>query len=207
MKSISKKLMVIVLLLSVISCNAQTEVCSETHVANSSVDCCQKQVSVKATNIKNEEKAVVASTQEKNPLQSLFDGYFSLKDALIKGDGSLAATNAGALLNTINAVKMSDLSSEQHTVWMKELNDLKEDVEHISETKDVGHQRDHFRTLSKSVYALMKASKHETPVYYQFCPMANQGKGAYWLSKDKAVKNPYYGSRMLSCGKTVETIK
>ena len=49
-------------------------------------------------------------------------------------------------------------------------------------------------------------SKNETPVYYQFCPMANDGKGANWLSKENAVKNPYYGSMMLSCGKTVETI-
>jgi hypothetical protein len=37
--------------------------------------------------------------------------------------------------------------------------------------------------------------------------MYNDGKGANWLSKESAIKNPYYGSQMLSCGKTVETIK
>ena len=37
--------------------------------------------------------------------------------------------------------------------------------------------------------------------------MANGGKGANWLSKENAVKNPYYGSQMLTCGSTVETIK
>ncbi|MDC6388873.1 hypothetical protein PP182_09290 [Maribacter sp. PR1] len=39
-------------------------------------------------------------------------------------------------------------------------------------------------------------------LYYQYCPMQD----ANWLSKDKTVKNPYYGSQMLSCGSTVETI-
>ena len=45
------------------------------------------------------------------------------------------------------------------------------------------------------------------PVYVQFCPMANGGEGANWVSKEKAVKNPFYGSQMLTCGKVVETIQ
>jgi hypothetical protein len=53
----------------------------------------------------------------------------------------------------------------------------------------------------------MQVSKQETPTYYQFCPMAKDGKGANWLSKENAVKNPYYGTMMLSCGKVIETIK
>lgn len=57
------------------------------------------------------------------------------------------------------------------------------------------------------MYELIKVSKQEKPVYYQHCPMANKGKGANWLSKENAIKNPYYGSQMLTCGSTVETIK
>lgn len=90
---------------------------------------------------------------------------------------------------------------------MKVMKDLTFDAEHIEETKDVGHQRDHFTKLSKNMYALIKVSKQESPIYYQNCPMYNNGKGANWLSKESAVKNPYYGSQMLTCGKTVETIK
>ena len=62
-------------------------------------------------------------------------------------------------------------------------------------------------SLSKNMYELIKVVKPAETVYYQFCPMANDGKGANWLSKESGVKNPYYGSQMLSCGKTVETIK
>ncbi len=94
-----------------------------------------------------------------------------------------------------------------HTAWMKIVNNLKEDAEHISGTKDISHQRDHFMSLSKNMYELIKVAKPTEPVYYQHCPMANDGKGANWLSKESGIKNPYYGSQMLTCGKTIETIK
>ena len=126
---------------------------------------------------------------------------------MVKTDGNTSSTKAKELLTAINAVKMDKLTTEEHTVWMKVMKDLAFDAEHIADTKDASHQRDHFISLSKNMYALIKVSKTETPTYYQFCPMANDGKGANWLSKENAVKNPYYGSQMLSCGKTVETIK
>ena len=146
-------------------------------------------------------------TKQVNQLKAVYDNYFAVKDALVKTNGVMASTKAKDLLNAINIVKMEKLKNDEHMVWMKVLNDLKEDVAHISETKDPKHQRDHFMTLSKNMYQLIKVSKTETPTYYQFCPMANDGKGANWLSKENAIKNPYYGSQMLSCGKTVETIK
>jgi hypothetical protein len=149
----------------------------------------------------------IIATQETNALSVVFDTYFSVKDALVKTDGNTASAKATELLLAINKVKMETLKMDVHMVWMKILDNLKEDAEHIADTKDASHQRDHFNTLSKSLYEVMKLSKQETPIYYQFCPMANDGKGANWLSKEETIKNPYYGSQMLSCGKTVETLK
>lgn len=145
--------------------------------------------------------------QNENQLKAVFDNYFLLKDALITSDGTKVAATSKELLTAVNNVKMDKLDMETHMVWMKVVNLIKEDAEHIADTKDIKHQRDHFTSLSKDIYALIKVSKYETPVYYQFCPMFNDGKGANWLSKENAVKNPYYGSMMLTCGKTVETIK
>lgn len=145
--------------------------------------------------------------QEANQLTSVFNNYFSVKDALVKSDGNTTSTKAKDLLTALGAVQMNKLSNEEHTVWMKVMKDLAFDAEHIAETKDVAHQRDHFMSLSKNMYELIKVSKQETPVYYQHCPMTNKGKGANWLSKENAIKNPYYGSQMLTCGSTVETIK
>ena len=87
------------------------------------------------------------------------------------------------------------------------MKNLTANAEKIATSKDVAKQRETFALLSKSMYELAKASKQGTPVYYQHCPMYNNGKGANWLSKENAIKNPYYGSQMLTCGSTVETIE
>ncbi|HRG40972.1 MAG TPA: DUF3347 domain-containing protein [Saprospiraceae bacterium] len=146
-------------------------------------------------------------TQDVNELKSVFDTYFALKDALVKSDGSLASMQAKKMLVSMNKVNMKNLATEEHTVWMKVMKDLVLDTEHIEETQNADHQREHFTRLSDNVYQLLKVSKQETSTYYQHCPMYNDGEGANWLSKEKAVKNPYYGAQMLTCGKTIEEIK
>jgi copper chaperone CopZ len=183
--------------------------------------CCQYE-RVKKTAVKTEDpkmkmdstkihpshtEAIIPAKQDENQMTAVFDNYFELKDALVKTDGSIASAKSTKLLTAIKAVKMETLPMDVHMVWMKIVKDLNEDTQHISDTKDVAHQREHFISLSKNMYTLMKVAKYEQAVYYQFCPMANDGKGANWLSKENEVKNPYYGSQMLSCGKTVETIK
>ena len=145
--------------------------------------------------------------QEVSQIKAVIDNYFSLKDALVKTDGISAAEKAAAMLTALEAVQMEKLKMEEHTIWMKTEKGLKTDARHIKENKDTENQREHFMTLSTSMYELIKAAKPAETVYYQFCPMANDGKGANWLSKESAIKNPYYGNQMLTCGKVVETIK
>jgi len=181
--------------------------------------CCQYE-RIKQTNTKMEEPKMEMTTidhsmhsnkmdemQDPNPLSEVYDSYFAVKDALVRTDGAAASTSSKTLFTEINNVKMDKLSMDVHMAWMKVFENLKEDAEHIAGIKDIGRQRDHFISLSKNIYEVMKISKQETPTYYQFCPMANDGKGANWLSKENAIKNPYYGSQMLNCGNTVETIK
>jgi len=145
--------------------------------------------------------------QETSQLKAVFDNYFAMKDALVKTDGNTASASGASLLTALEAVEMGKLKTEEHTVWMKVEKALKTDAQHIKENKDTEHQREYFMSLSKNMYELIKAAKPAETVYYQHCPMANNGKGANWLSKENAVKNPYYGNQMLTCGKTVETIK
>jgi len=155
----------------------------------------------------NSQEKVVETKQEVNQLKIIFENYFELKDALVQSNGKLASTLAKDLLININAVKMDKLSSEEHTYWMKVLSSLKSNTDKISTTTSLEKQRNAFMALSAIIYDLMKVSKLEYTIYYQNCPMYNDGNGANWFSKEKIIKNPYYGSQMLSCGKTVETIK
>ena len=159
------------------------------------------------SNHSNHSETSTTVIQGENQLKVVFDNYFLVKDALITSNGNSTASASKKLVSAINNVKMDKLDMDVHMVWMKVVNTIQKDAENIANTKDVKIQRDHFTSLSKEIYTLIKISKYENPVYYQFCPMFNDGKGANWLSKENAVKNPYYGSMMLNCGKTVETIK
>jgi hypothetical protein len=148
-----------------------------------------------------------AEVQVGNQLKVIFDNYFEIKDALVNSDSPTASKQAAVLVTALNAVKIEVLTTNERTVWMKVMKDIKKDAKNIADTKDVKRQRDYFDTLSLNIYDLIKVSKQKTPTYYQFCPMANDGKGASWLSKESAIKNPYYGAMMLGCGKIKETIK
>jgi len=145
--------------------------------------------------------------QKASPLKPVFDGYFLLKDALVSSDGKEAAARAKNVLSAINAVQMDQLGTDEHAVWMKLLSHLKSDTEKISATTDLEKQRNAFMELSSNFRVILQVSKQENAIYYQHCPMYNDGKGADWLSKESTIKNPYYGAQMLTCGKTIETIK
>lgn len=146
------------------------------------------------------------SAQNVSQLTALFDNYFSIKDALVSSDASMAASKAASMVISIKAVDMGKLSSEEHNAWMKVTNDLTNSAGKISKSKNVSQQRQALALLSKSMYELAKQSNQAVPVFYQHCPMFNNGKGANWLSKESAIKNPYYGNKMLTCGSVTETI-
>jgi copper chaperone CopZ len=153
------------------------------------------------------QEVVDEEKQEVNHFKAVYDNYFDLKDALVKSDEKSAARMAKELSANIMAVKMNELSSEEHTVWMKVLGTLKSNTAIVSSTADLEKQRIAFMEISEKLYDLLQVSKQDYSIYYQHCPMYNDGKGANWLSKENAIKNPYYGSQMLTCGSTIETMK
>ncbi len=147
------------------------------------------------------------SKQISNPLAKVYKSYFSLTNALAKDDGKTAQSAAKSLFDNIANVDANIMAAEQKTVWTKYKIKLSFDAEHIKGVDENEHQREHFVSLSKNMYEVMKVIKNDKAVYYQHCPMANEGKGAYWLSLDSKITNPYMGKSMPTCGKTVETLK
>jgi len=152
-------------------------------------------------------QTMTIKSQELNQVTAVFDNYFGVKDALVKTNGKVASGKSKILLNSIKLVQMDKLPMDVHTVWMKVLKSLQENASFISGTSDVAKQRNKFMNLTKDIYALIKVAGYEESVYFQHCPMYNEGKDADWLSKEKEIKNPYYGSEMLNCGSIVEKIE
>jgi copper chaperone CopZ len=144
----------------------------------------------------------------KAQLGQVLNAYYAIKNALVADDSRSARSKAKALLTALSNVKMADLSKEQQEIYTSLAEKIKLDATKISETNDIVQQRDHFYTLSNPIFTVVKTFNVNTePAYQQFCPMARDGKGANWLSKEKAIKNPYYGKSMLTCGKVTATLE
>ncbi|HVX49439.1 MAG TPA: DUF3347 domain-containing protein [Chitinophagaceae bacterium] len=138
------------------------------------------------------------------PLTHLLNLYYDIKDALVNSDGAAASKNAVEMLNVIKSIDAKNLGAAEQTAFAPLQDKLNADIKQIAATQDIAAQRKNFSSLSQNMYTLAKAVKISAdPVYQDYCPMQQ----AYWLSKEKTIKNPYYGSQMLSCGKVVTTIQ
>lgn len=141
-------------------------------------------------------------------VKEIVDHYLHIKNALANDKGKEAADGGNAMLNAIRNLDKSLLTAEQKAAYDKDEEDLKENAEHIGKNAGkIAHQRSHFADLSEGVYNLVRDFGAGRPLYNDFCPMARDKQGAMWLSELKEVKNPYFGSTMLTCGKIQEVIK
>jgi hypothetical protein len=162
---------------------------------------------VKTDSARDKQKMTDHQTETNNQLKPVLDNYLDLKNALVKSDFKEANAMAENLFDALSKIEMNKLEFKQHEIWMKVRKDLMDRTEKIIRLKNIGEQRKAFVQLSEQMYDLIKVADFDFPVYYQNCQMYNNNKGAKWLSLENTIKNPYYGSQMLTCGTTIETIK
>lgn len=123
----------------------------------------------------------------------VYNAYLQVKDNLVKTDGKAAQKSADTLAQTLSTIKGCTEAEEL--------------AKKMAATNDVKSQRILFLQVSQDVIPLVKGIKNpKAPIYVAYCPMANEGKGGYWLTAQKEIKNPYYGEDMLECGEIKEEI-
>lgn len=135
----------------------------------------------------------------------IIDSYLQIKNALVEDNKKEAAKASKMMLTAFSNFDMSKLTEEQHKEYMEILESAKEHAEHIVKSP-IDHQREHFEVLSTDINDLIALVGTDKTLYQDYCPMFNDGKGAIWLSEIKGIKNPYYGSKMLTCGKMQKQI-
>ncbi|MCI4641594.1 MAG: efflux RND transporter periplasmic adaptor subunit [Flavobacteriaceae bacterium] len=154
----------------------------------------------------NERLTVSEKFQEQ--LKVVYNDYINLKDALVKEDSKNTSVNATSLLNSLSKVDMKLLSDNNaHTHWMSLIKELQSSATSISKTSDIKAQRDHFKHLSSHLINTVQLFGVNEKVYVEFCPMADNNNGAYWLSEEEKVINPYFGEAMLTCGEVKQVIE
>ncbi len=157
-----------------------------------------KEVNVVAVSFTNVDPGVAAF------MKSLVQNYLAVKNALVNNEESKAAKASARISELVKNFDKSLLTSDQKKVYDSIEDDLKEQARQISKNK-IDQQREHFSAMSKDVYELAKAFGSSTTLYHDHCPMYNNG--SMWLSETKEIRNPYYGSAMMTCGSIVEVVQ
>jgi len=154
------------------------------------------------------EKRTAVPTAFKNQLKQVFKQYLILKDAFADDDNKAAQKTAASLVSAMGKIDMKLLTDhEAHNHWKLISKEVNTSATSISKTSDIAIQRDHFKHLSAHLIKAVKLFGVDQKVYEEFCPMADNNKGAYWLSLSKEIKNPYLGKAMPTCGEIKSTIE
>jgi len=140
-------------------------------------------------------------------LSGVFTSYVSLKDAFVATDVAQVKSAATTVQESISKVDMMLLTGVAHNDWMTYLGGLEVALKEIQSTDDIEAQRTSFSKLSDNMYKSIKAyGLGGATAYYEFCPMAFDNQGGYWLSDVSEIRNPYFGDKMLKCGSVQEKL-
>lgn len=134
-------------------------------------------------------------------LTDFYKDYLKMKDAFVESDAEKVAQHAGQLQKSLDQIEMGLLKGEAHMQWMDYLKVMEKQLGIISGNTDMEKQRQAFVKFNPAFFkAVDTYGLSDVKAYYQFCPMANDDQGAYWISSEKQIRNPYYGDQMLTCG-------
>ena len=155
-------------------------------------------------------KQVALTTETKSAVSitDILSGYLKMKNAFAKDNDKDAAATANEMVKAFTNFNKTALTPEQAKIYNDIEDDAREHAEHIgSNAGNIKHQREHFDMLSKDIYQLVKTFGGGQKLYYDHCPMYNDGKGANWISETKDIANPYLGKSMPTCGTVKEELK
>lgn len=140
-------------------------------------------------------------------LGSVFSAYIELKEAFVDTDNKKVQSEAAEAEKALAQVDMKLVSGVAHNDWMNYLTPMQNALNEIQSADDIEAQRKSFSTLSDNLYKSAKAfGLGGKKAFYEFCPMAFNNEGAYWLSDQEKIRNPYFGDKMLTCGEVKEKL-
>jgi len=148
------------------------------------------------------------SNEAKTKLNPLFNQYLAWKNALVQDNLSESQKSAEMMLNELNKINLGLFEGEAHNKMVKFHSALQNNMPHVTHLNNIEKVRDVFRHVSINMIEITNTFKPFTKtLYVQHCPMADDNKGADWLSTEQEIRNPYFGSSMLKCGEIIQTIE
>ena len=173
-------------------------------------------VSCGTTDKKDEEtKKDEPLTQSKNSPEfnaafgALLDNYYHLKDGLVLSNDTIANTYAALLINNADSLKLTGITADTTIVETAKgyIETISAEAKGLIGEKNIEEKRKSFQMISDNMFDLVRTVRYDRgKIYHQFCPMAFNDQGAFWLSQSSDIKNPYFGKKMLTCGEVKDTL-
>ncbi len=141
----------------------------------------------------------------------LLNAYYAVKDALVASDTAKATAAALQLIGASDSLKVSEIQGDT-TGMIKETAksytaNISTTAKILAESKTLDEKRKQFEMIADALWQLTRTVKYDgQKVYWQYCPMAFNDKGAYWMSNNPVVMNPYFGDEMLHCGSSEDSL-
>ena len=142
-------------------------------------------------------------------LGSTLATYYRLSDALVQADSTVANRAAADLKLQVDSLPVSLLQMDStHLANISGITgSISAELTGFEGETGLEGKREAFQMVSDMLFDLVKNTglKGHT-IYHQYCPMAFDDKGAYWLSDKPGIQNPYFGHKMLTCGETRDSL-
>lgn len=135
-------------------------------------------------------------------LKQMHSAYDELRDALVKGDRDAARQAFKKFGLHLERVSITGFDKDAQEAWVPLRRKAENEVALASTVSNLTHLRDAFRNLSTALVHIEHTFGHTdgTTLFEAHCPMAFDGEGASWLQREEAIRNPYFGDKMLRCG-------
>ena len=145
----------------------------------------------------------------KEQLNSPVTEYLKIKDAFFASDAQEVDKYAKSMKSALEKVDMKLLEGNEHMAWMDLLKVINFSIDRVLKGNNIDDKRVGFRKLSDNMVTVLDkfGVKSDKTLYLEFCPMADNERGAYWISTQKEIKNPYFGEQMPTCGEVRKTYK
>jgi membrane fusion protein, copper/silver efflux system len=151
---------------------------------------------------------VEASAEFRQKMGALATAYIPIQVALAADDLKAAQTAVQSSLAALGAIPHTGIDADAHGVWMGLNQRLKKLLEEIANTSDLKTARESFVGLSAIMIEAVQryGTTGAGNLNVASCPMADNDKGADWLQLGDDIRNPYFGSDMLTCGEVMDTL-
>lgn len=126
-------------------------------------------------------------------VEDVFNQYLQVEAALVNTDAAKTAAEASKL-----ELLLKEMNAEEATQTA---------IAAMASSEDIKVQRQNFEALSSGMETILEGAIKSGMLYKQYCPMAFNNKGAYWISSSKDILNPYFGDKMLKCGRVDSEVK